>query len=139
MANYSIKSKSVYYFRNPEFPEKPHYHIFLSSSTPFLISVCTSQKENQKTFLGTEREDFLLKINHSVIQNATLETYVNCWETKEILQEVIESLILIGDFKYSGQITNEDYIAILNLLLKSRAVSFEDKEYIRNELANSSL
>lgn len=139
MSKNLIMAKSVFYFRNPEFPEKPHYHIFLSSSTPFLISVCTSQKENQKAFLGTEREDFLLKINHSVIQGATLDTYVNCWETKEILQEDINFLISQGDFEYRGQITDEDYFTILNLLLKSRAVSFEDKEYIRNEFTNLSL
>lgn len=134
MSHKVIRKKCIFYFRNPSFPAKPHYHIFLSNSTPYMISVCTSQEESQKAFLGTEREEYLLKIDNSVLKNSTKDTFVNCWQIKEIHQNDIDYLESNNGFEYSGEISNDDYSAILNLLLKSRAVSLDDKEFIRNEL-----
>lgn len=88
-----------------------------------MVSVCTSQEDSQKAYLGAEREEFLLKIDNSVLKDSTKNTFVNCWQINEIHQSDIEYFESINEFEYRGEITNDHYSVNLNLLLKSRAVS----------------
>lgn len=117
-----VKPKKVYKFTNKKLSSTvPHFHIVLNIENELLIlAVCTSKFEKRKSFIEKNllplstlvyiKGDFLSKetfvdCNHNIFTENSIDTLYDYYKN--------------GILEFSGEITDQEYIQILDGIIDS--------------------
>ena len=131
-----IKEKAVFYFRSEQLSSsEPHNFVVVKNvdNTFIVFSCCTSQYDTIYNYIKRNDypEETMTSLDYNDYKFLKKPTFINCNSKIEYTYTEFTDLYQNGKIKHKGEISDEDYQAIVNGILLSEDIEEDFKDYFR--------